>query len=125
MVMPLRAGGTQPSGVQSLPPRLHVLHAYTRLKMSSSRHLRWSGTCLSPHLPEEGSAGGKSGFCITCPTHRAVPRVGSHSGDGGQVVTPICGGETDQTPREVESGWSQQLDSPECHYDMGPCTCLP
>ena len=37
MVMPLRAGETQPGGVWPLPPRLHVLHAYTRLKMSSSR----------------------------------------------------------------------------------------
>ena len=37
MVMPWRAGETQPGGVWPLPPRLHVLHAYTRLKMSSSR----------------------------------------------------------------------------------------
>ena len=37
MVMPLRAGETQPGGVWPLPPGLHVLHAYTRLKMSSSK----------------------------------------------------------------------------------------
>ena len=37
MVTPLRAGETQPGGVWPLPPRLHVLHAYTRLKMSSSK----------------------------------------------------------------------------------------
>ena len=37
MVMPLRAEETQPGGVWPLPPRLHILHAYTRLKMSSSR----------------------------------------------------------------------------------------
>ena len=37
MVMPLRARETQPSGVQPLPPRLHILHAYTRLKKNSSR----------------------------------------------------------------------------------------
>ena len=37
MVTPLSAGETQPSGVWPLPPRLHILHAYTRLKMSSSR----------------------------------------------------------------------------------------
>ena len=37
MVMPLRAGETQPGGVQPLPPSLHILHAYTRLKMSSSK----------------------------------------------------------------------------------------
>ena len=37
MVTPLRAGETQPDGVQPLPPGLHVLHVHTRLKMSSSR----------------------------------------------------------------------------------------
>ena len=37
MVTPLRAGETQPSGVWPLPPGLHILHAYTRFKMSSSR----------------------------------------------------------------------------------------
>ena len=37
MVMPLRAGETQPSGVQPLPPRLHILHVYTKLKMSSCK----------------------------------------------------------------------------------------
>ena len=37
MVMPLRAGETQPGGVWPLPLGLHVLHAYTRLKLSSSR----------------------------------------------------------------------------------------
>ena len=37
MVMPLRAGATQPRGVWPLPPGLHVLHAYTRLEMSSSK----------------------------------------------------------------------------------------
>ena len=37
MVTPLRAGETQPGGVWPLLPRLHVLHAYTRLKMTSSR----------------------------------------------------------------------------------------
>ena len=37
MVTPLRAGETQPSGAWPLSPRLHILHAYTRLKMSSSR----------------------------------------------------------------------------------------
>ena len=28
---------TQPGGAQPLPPRLHVLHTYTRLKMCSSK----------------------------------------------------------------------------------------
>ena len=37
MVTPLRAGETQPGGVWPLPPRLHFLHAYTRLKTSSSK----------------------------------------------------------------------------------------
>ena len=37
MVMPLRAGESQPGGVQPLPPGLHVLHTYTRLKMSSNK----------------------------------------------------------------------------------------
>ena len=37
MVMPLRAGETQPGGAWPLPPKLHILHAYTRLKMSSSK----------------------------------------------------------------------------------------
>ena len=37
MVTPLRAGETQPGGVWPLPPGLHVLHTYTRLKMSSSK----------------------------------------------------------------------------------------
>ena len=37
MVTPLRAGETQPGGAWPLPPGLHVLHAYTRLKMSSSK----------------------------------------------------------------------------------------
>ena len=37
MVMPLRAGESQPCGAQPLAPGLHVLHAYTRLKMGSSK----------------------------------------------------------------------------------------
>ena len=37
MVMPLRAGRTQPGGAQPLSPRLYILHAYTRLKMTSSK----------------------------------------------------------------------------------------
>ena len=37
MVMPLRAGEAQPGRAQPLPPRLHILHVYTRLKMSSSK----------------------------------------------------------------------------------------
>ena len=38
MVTPLRAGETQPGGgAWPLPPGLHVLHVYTRLKMSSSK----------------------------------------------------------------------------------------
>ena len=37
MMMPLRAGESQSGGVQPLPPGLHVLHVYTRLKMSSSK----------------------------------------------------------------------------------------
>ena len=36
MVMPLKAGDAQPDWVQPLPPGLHVLHAYTWLKMNSS-----------------------------------------------------------------------------------------
>ena len=35
MVTPLRAYKAQPDGVWPLPPGLHVLHAYTQLKMSS------------------------------------------------------------------------------------------
>ena len=37
MVTPLRGGATQPWGAWPLPPGLHVLHTYTRLKMSSSK----------------------------------------------------------------------------------------
>ena len=37
MVMPLKVGESQPGGVWPLPPRLHVLHAFTRLKMSNSK----------------------------------------------------------------------------------------
>ena len=37
MVMPLRTGESQPGGVQPLPPGLHVLHIYTRLKISSNK----------------------------------------------------------------------------------------
>ena len=37
MEMPLKAGASQPGGVQPLPSGLHVLHMYTRLKMSSSK----------------------------------------------------------------------------------------
>ena len=37
MVMPLRAGKSQPGGTWPLSPGLHVLHAYTRLKMSSNK----------------------------------------------------------------------------------------
>ena len=37
MVMPLKAGESQPGGAWPLPPGLHVLHAYTRLKMSSNK----------------------------------------------------------------------------------------
>ena len=35
--MPLMAGKNQSGGAWPLPPGLHILHAYTRLKMSSSR----------------------------------------------------------------------------------------
>ena len=37
MVTPLRAGEAQPGVTWPLPPGLHVLHMYTRLKMSSSK----------------------------------------------------------------------------------------
>ena len=37
MVTPLRTEESQPGMAHPLPPRLHVLHAYTRLKMSSSK----------------------------------------------------------------------------------------
>ena len=37
MVTPLKAGEAQPDGVQPLPLGLHDLHAYTWLKMSSSK----------------------------------------------------------------------------------------
>ena len=37
MVMPLRAVESQLGGACSLPPGLHVLHMYTKLKMNSSK----------------------------------------------------------------------------------------
>ena len=37
MVMPLKAGKAQPGGAQPLPLGLHILHAYTLLKMSSNK----------------------------------------------------------------------------------------
>ena len=37
MVMPLKAGESQPGRAWPLPPGLHVLHAYTRPKTSSSK----------------------------------------------------------------------------------------
>ena len=37
MVTPMKAGESQQGGAQPLPPGLHVLHAYTRLKMSSNK----------------------------------------------------------------------------------------
>ena len=37
MIMPLRAYKAQSDGAQHLLPGLHVLHAYTWLKMSSSK----------------------------------------------------------------------------------------
>ena len=37
MVMPLKASESQLGGAQPLPPGFYVLHAYTRLKMSSSK----------------------------------------------------------------------------------------
>ena len=37
MVEPLKAGEAQWSGAWPLPPDLHVLHTYTRLKMGSNK----------------------------------------------------------------------------------------
>ena len=37
MVTPLKSGEAQQSGVWPIPPGLHVLHAYTRLKMGSNK----------------------------------------------------------------------------------------
>ena len=37
MGTPLKTGECQPGGVAPLPPGLHVLHTYTRLKMSRSK----------------------------------------------------------------------------------------
>ena len=37
MVMPLKDGEARPNGAQPLLSGLHVLHAYTQLKMSSSK----------------------------------------------------------------------------------------
>ena len=37
MVIPLKAYEAQPDGAWPLPQGLHVLHAYTQLKMSSSK----------------------------------------------------------------------------------------
>ena len=36
LVTPMRAGEAQPGGVWPLPPELHVLYTYTRLKMNNS-----------------------------------------------------------------------------------------
>ena len=107
MVTPLRAGETQPGGMQPLPPRLHVMHAYARLKMSSNRvsMVVRNMSDSSIFLKRGVQVARVFSALIAHPTYRVVPRVGSHSRDGGQMGTPICGGETDQTPREVESGW--------------------
>ena len=37
MVLPLKAGESQLGGARPLPPGMQVLHAYTRLKMNSSK----------------------------------------------------------------------------------------
>ena len=37
MVTLLKAGRVQPAGAHALPPCLHVLHVYTRLKMGSNK----------------------------------------------------------------------------------------
>ena len=52
MVMPLRAGETQPGGAWPLPPGLHILHAYTRLKMKKGVQVT-RVVSMSPVLPVE------------------------------------------------------------------------
>ena len=37
MIAPLKAGVVQPAGAHPLPPGLHMLHMYTRLKMGSNK----------------------------------------------------------------------------------------
>ena len=90
MVTPLRAGETQPGGAWPLPSGLHVLHAYTRLKMSGS--VRGGKEHVGVfNLPEEECAGGEGGFHITCPTCGDIPGDGSGPSSRGRAATPICG----------------------------------
>ena len=57
MVTPLRAGESQLGGAHPLPLGLHVLHMYTKLKMSSSKVSvvvrNMSASELAPPLSEE------------------------------------------------------------------------
>ena len=91
IVTPLRAGETQPGGALPLPPGLHILHAYTRLKMSSSkvsvvvRNMSKSSISL-----KKGVQVARVVSASPVPS-RVVPRDGSHSWDGRQMGTPICG----------------------------------
>ena len=104
MVMPLRASKTQPGGAWPLPPGLHIVHTYTRLKMSRVsvvvRNMSESSIFLkkgvevvrvvstSPIPPTELS-----------PEWKAILGMEDKQ-------EPLSVAETDQTPREVESGWS-------------------
>ena len=113
MVTPLRAGVTQPGGAQPLPPGLHILHAYTRLKMSSGKvSIVVRNMSKSSIFSEEGSVGGKSGFHVACSTHRVVPIGGSHSWGREQMGTPIYGGVTEKLLEKMNldglSNWTPQ-----------------
>ena len=107
MVTPLRAGEIQPSGVWPLPPGLHILHVYTRLKMSSSR------VSVVVRNMSESSIFLKKGVQVARVVSTSpIPPVELSLewevvlGMEDKWEPPICGGETDQTPKEVESGWS-------------------
>ena len=114
MVAPLKAGAVQPAGAHPLPLDLHVLHAYTRLKMGSNKVSVIVHNMLdSPIFLKKGVQVVRV-VSLASTLSQTLARDRSHSGSRGTARAHLSGCTSGETPtREAQPGWSQQLDSPE------------
>ena len=124
MVTPLRAGETQPwgGGAQPLSPGLHVLHTYTKLKMSSSKV-----SVVVRNMSESLIFLKKGMQMVRVVSTLPVPPV-----EISLEMEAVLGAEDRQQPlsvaeqqRKLLEKLDLELDSSEHHSDMRPCASLP
>ena len=114
MITPLRVEG-QPRETKALPPGLHVLHAYTRLKNGRGkvslvvRNMSDSHIFLKKGVPVAWVV--SASLCATC---QIFTREGSHARCRISTRIHVGGGETGKVAGEIELGRVGPLVPREC-----------